>query len=118
MRLFIILFFTTIAYCSLGQQNLIIKVTGGENNIPVEAGISVKETGKGILTDTSGIGIINIASGGIYKLIISAVGYEEAERKISIPYISDTLRIELESVLEELEEVIVQIGRASCRERV
>ena len=113
MRLFIILFFTGISYCSLGQQSLIIKITGRANKIPVEASISEKETGKGIVSDTSGIGIINFVSGGRHTLIISAVGYEDAETKISIPYRSDTLKIELESLSEELEEVVIQSTRTS-----
>ena len=113
MRLFILLFFTyTSCYC-LGQQNLIIKVTGGENKIPVEASISGKETGKGIVTDTSGIAMINFVSSGTQTLTISAAGYEDSHTKISIPYTSDTLEIELESRSEELEEVVVQSTRTS-----
>ena len=45
--------------------------------------------------------------------VTSAVGYEEKQTKISIPYTSDTLEIELESSEHEMEEVVVQSTRTS-----
>src|SRR6185436_11102224 len=48
-----------------------------------------------------------------YSLIISSTGYEEKEMKITVPYSSDTLKIELENSEHEMEEVVVQSTRTS-----
>jgi outer membrane receptor for ferrienterochelin and colicins len=56
---------------------------------------------------------ISLTANGVYTLITSAIGYEEKETKISIPYPLDTLEIELESGEHEMEEVVVQSTRTS-----
>lgn len=113
MRLIIILVLSGFSFYSEAQQILQIKVTSGENRTPVSANIAIKGTAKGYVTDTLGTASITIETNGNYTLIISAVGYAEKETKISIPYTSDTLEIELESEEEELEEIIVQSTRTS-----
>ncbi|HEV8283596.1 MAG TPA: TonB-dependent receptor [Chitinophagaceae bacterium] len=95
------------------QQSVTIKVTGGENKIPVIASVLIKETNKGFSTDTSGIGVHRFLANGNYTLIVSAIGYEEKHIQISIPYSTDTLQIHLETTENELEEIIVQSTRTS-----
>lgn len=113
MRLFIILLLSGISFSSQAQQTLHIKVTGGENKTLISASILIKGTTQGYSADTTGIASISFATNGNYTLVASAVGYEEKETKITIPYTSDTLEIELERGEEELEEVIVQSTRTS-----
>lgn len=112
MRLIIIIVLSGISFYSTAQQTLFIKVTG-ENKVPVSASILLKGTTKGYTADTLGIVSVPFSAKGSYSLVISAVGYEEQETKIIIPYSSDTLAIELERSEEELEEVVVQSTRTS-----
>lgn len=113
MRLFIIILLSGISICCQAQQTLYIKVTGGESKTPISASLLIKGTTKGYSADTSGIASISFPSNDSYTLISTAVGYEEKKTKISIPYSSDTLEIELETSEEEMEEVIVQSTRTS-----
>lgn len=95
------------------QQSVKIKVTGGENKIPVAASIVIKETGKGVTADTLGAATINFSANGNYTLVVTAVDFEEKIIKITIPYTQEMLEIELEQGEEELEELIVQSTRTS-----
>ncbi|MEO5648003.1 MAG: TonB-dependent receptor [Chitinophagaceae bacterium] len=113
MRLFIILLLSASSFLSQAQQTLKIKVTGGEDKMPISASIVLKGTTQGYSTDTLGTTTISFPVNGSYTLLISAVGQEGKEEKISIPYNSDILEIALESSEEELEEVIVQSTRTS-----
>ncbi|MDB5192074.1 MAG: TonB-dependent receptor [Segetibacter sp.] len=113
MRLLVILLLSGISIYSEAQQTLHIKITGGENKAPLSASIIIKGITGGYLADTTGTTSISFTANGSYTLVTSAVGYEEKETKITIPYASDRLEIELESGEEELEEVIVQSTRTS-----
>jgi outer membrane receptor for ferrienterochelin and colicins len=113
MRLLIILLLSIAAIKSSAQQTLIIKITGGEEKLPVQASVVVNDTTKGYITDSTGITIISFPANGNYILSISAVGYEEKETSVIIPYSSDTLEIELGESEEEMEEIIVQSTRTS-----
>ncbi|MFN2456819.1 MAG: TonB-dependent receptor domain-containing protein [Chitinophagaceae bacterium] len=114
MRLFIIiLLLSGISFYSQAQQALRIKVTGGELKIPLASNISIKSTTKAYSADSSGIAIVPFEENGNYILVTSFVGYEEKVTKITIPYSSDTLFIELESSEQEMEEVVVQSTRTS-----
>ncbi len=113
MRLFIILLLTCIGIGSHSQQTLFIKVTAGENKMPVAATILIKGTTKGYSAGTSGIASILFSTNGTYTLITSAVGHEETQTKLTVPYSSDTLEIELEGAENELEEIIIQSTRTS-----
>jgi iron complex outermembrane receptor protein/outer membrane receptor for ferrienterochelin and colicins len=113
MRLFIIFIFIAISINTKSQQKLFVKVTGSESKIPVPSSILIKGTSTGFTTDTSGLANISFPLKGNYILITSAVGFEEKQTKITIPYIYDTLFIELENGEHEMEEVIVQSTRTS-----
>lgn len=113
MRLFIILLLAGFTMGSQAQQTLLIKVTAGENKTPLAASILIKGTGKGYAADTSGIASILFPDNGSYTLLTSAVGREEKETRITIPYTSDTLPIELEGAEHEMDEVVVQSTRTS-----
>jgi iron complex outermembrane receptor protein/outer membrane receptor for ferrienterochelin and colicins len=95
------------------QQTIFIKVTSKENKTPVSASIIIKGTTKGYSADSTGSTSILFSANGDYTLITSAVGYEEKETKITIPYPSDTVSIELENSHHEMEEVVVQSTRTS-----
>ncbi|HEX8676033.1 MAG TPA: TonB-dependent receptor, partial [Segetibacter sp.] len=114
MRLFIIIILLSgISNYTRAQQTLHIKVKGGKNKTPIPASIVIKGTTEGYSADTTGIASVSFATNGNYTLVASAVGYEEKETKVALPYTNDTLEIELESGEEELEEVIVQSTRTS-----
>lgn len=113
MRLIILLLLSGISFISKAQQTVHIKITGGENKTPVAASILVKGTTKGYSADTTGIVSVSFPANGDYTLVTTAVGYEEKETKITIPHISGTLEIELESSEHEMEEVVVQSTRTS-----
>src|SRR6187397_2595357 len=113
MRLLILLSFIISSYTSIAQQKLNIRITGGENNNAVTATIFIKGIGKYHSSDSTGHASISFPSNGNYVLTITAIDHEEKELKISIPYSSDTLFIELEGSEEEMEEVIVQSTRTS-----
>lgn len=113
MRLIITLLLSGITMCSQAQQTLYIKVAGGESKSPVASSILIKGTTKDYTTDSSGRAIVSFPANGVYTLVSSAPGNEEKEIKITIPYTSDTLEIELESNEEEMEEVVVQSTRTS-----
>jgi iron complex outermembrane receptor protein/outer membrane receptor for ferrienterochelin and colicins len=113
MRFFIITLIALISIRSNAQQSLFFKVTGGEDKSVVAATIVIKGTGRHYVADTFGITSISFNSNGSYTVVTSAVGHEERVSKITIPYPSDTLEIELESSENEMEEVVVQSTRTS-----
>jgi iron complex outermembrane receptor protein/outer membrane receptor for ferrienterochelin and colicins len=111
MRLLIIFLLSGVSVLSEAQQTILIKVTGGEDETPVAASILLKGTTKAYFTDSTGTTLISFSVNDHYTLITSAIGYEEKEIKINIPYTSDTLKIKLESSDHEMEEVVVQSTR-------
>jgi len=113
MRLYIILLLTCLPAISHAQQKLVIRIAGEENKRPVAASIRIKETKAGLTSDSSGIATFSFTNNGSYTINTSAIGYKENQTKISIPYDSDTLEIELEVEEHEMEEVIVQSTRTS-----
>ena len=98
---------------SIGQSKLIIKTIAANSQSAVLSTITVRETNKGVSTDSLGIGILSFPANGSFNLSISAIGYEKKELNVSIPFPEDTLKVELESKEHELEEVIVQSTRTS-----
>src|SRR5689334_1741154 len=113
MRLLIICILFAISLNTNAQQKLFVKVTGSESKTPVPSSIVIKGTSMGFTTDTSGLVNISFPLKGNYILITSSVGFEEKQTSITIPYIYDTLFIELENGEHEMEEVIVQSTRTS-----
>ena len=113
MRLFIIVLLSGFSLIGKAQQTITIKVTGGENKMPIAASIVLKGTTKGYSADSTGTVSISFLSNGEYTLVASAVDFVEKKIKITIPYSFDTLEIELESSEHEMEEVIVQSTRTS-----
>jgi outer membrane receptor for ferrienterochelin and colicins len=112
MRLIILLLLTAISFISIAQQKLCVKITG-ENKIPVSASILLEGTSKGYSSDSNGIALIPFTANGDYALVTSAIGYSKKETKVSIPYSSDTLEIELEGIQHEMEQIVVQSTRTS-----
>lgn len=102
-----------IAVSAQSQQMVKIKVSGEESKTPVAASIVIKETAKGVATDSTGTAVVNFPANGNYTLLISAVGYKEMSNKISIPYPEAILEIALEAEEEEMEEIIIQSTRTS-----
>jgi outer membrane receptor for ferrienterochelin and colicins len=113
MRLIILLLLTCTSFNSIAQRKLCIKITGRENKAPVTASILLKGTSEGYSADSNGIAFIPFTANGDYTLVLSAIGYSEKETKVSIPYSSDTLEIELEPMQHEMEEIVVQSTRTS-----
>jgi iron complex outermembrane receptor protein/outer membrane receptor for ferrienterochelin and colicins len=113
MRLLLILLSTGINIIANAQQAILIKVTARENKTSIAASILLKGTNRGYSADSAGTATVSFISNGNYILIASAVGYEEKEIKITIPYNADTLKIELESGEHEMEEIVVQSTRTN-----
>lgn len=113
MRLWITLLFTGIGLIIKAQQTVNIKITDGENKVPVPANVLLKGSAKGYAADTTGIVSVFFQSNGHYTLIVSSVGYEEKEIKITIPFNFGVLEIGLERGDHEIAEIIVQSTRTS-----
>lgn len=113
MRLLILFLLTGICFFSEAQQTIAIKVTSEEAKAPLAASILFKGATNGYSTDSTGTTYVPFPTNGSYTLIISALGHEEKEIKIAVPYSHDTLYIQLESGEHEMEEVIVQSTRTS-----
>jgi iron complex outermembrane receptor protein/outer membrane receptor for ferrienterochelin and colicins len=113
MRLLIVLILTGISFFGKAQQTIFIKVISEDDKAPLEASILFKGTKNGYSTDSTGTKSVLFQANGSYTLIISSLGYEEKEIKITIPYSSGTLEIKLERSEHEMEEVIVQSTRTS-----
>src|SRR5690349_16182570 len=108
MRQLIIILFMAISLLSKAQQNIVIKLTNKDDKTPIIASILIKGINKGYSTDSNGIESISFPASGNYTLVTTAVGYEEKETKITIPYSSDTLAIEMEISEEEMEDVVIR----------
>ena len=113
MRVFLITLLFSIHFIAEAQQKLHIRVASSKNNAPLAASILIRDTKTGFSSDTTGAVSISFPSNRNYTLVITAVGHDEKETSLRIPYPYDTLRITLESTEEELEEVIVQSTRTS-----
>jgi outer membrane receptor for ferrienterochelin and colicins len=113
MRLLILFLLTGISIISKAQQTIFIKITSQEDKTPIAASVVFKGISKGYSADSTGIVSVIFPASGDYTITVSAVGFEEKETKITIPYAKGTLEIELESSKDEMEEVIVQSTRTS-----
>lgn len=113
MRLLLLFLLTGISLASEAQQTLPVKIMDRENKLPVPASIYVKGATTGYTADSAGMASVVFPAKGNYTFIVSAAGYGEQENKITIPYTSDTLYIEMETEEHEMEEVIVQSTRTS-----
>jgi len=113
MRLYIFLFVFILPVMVLAQNRLIIKAMDADTRMPIAATVIVVQTKKGISTDSLGIGEMSFLDKGNFTLMVTAVEYIKKEIKISVPYISDTLEIQLEVVKDEMDEVVVQSTRTS-----
>ena len=113
MRVFLITLLFSIHFIAEAQQKLHIRVASSKNNAPLAASILIRDTKTGFSSDTTGAVSISFPSNRNYTLVITAVGHDEKETSLRIPYPSDTLRITQSEEEEELEEVIVQSTRTS-----
>jgi len=105
-----------VMFCALtltAQHNLKVKLIHAEERTALaSATVFIQSIKKTIIADSSGIALFNDLPAGKLKLIVSYAGFEEKEVTVDIPYIGDTLEVELEPGKEE-EEVIVQSTRTS-----
>ncbi|MEO7264318.1 MAG: TonB-dependent receptor plug domain-containing protein, partial [Ferruginibacter sp.] len=113
MRPLILLLLLVISLFGKAQQTLIIKISAGANQIPVNASVIIKGINKLSISDSLGHSRVYFPANGRYIIMISATGYEEKEEKIIIPYITDTLQVVLAINEHDMEEVIVQSTRTS-----
>lgn len=113
MKYFIVLFLLAAGFSTKAQQIVNVKIRNSETKEPVAASIIIKGTPNGYSTDSAGVAAISFPGRGVFFLITSAIGYEEKETKITIPYPADSVSIELVAGEEELEAVIIQSTRTS-----
>ncbi len=84
------------------------KITSSEGEPVAGANIAIKENQKGTSSDNNGKFIIQNIPPGKYTLIVSAVGYAEYEKQLSIQSgQTEKLEITLNTTTEELGEVVV-----------
>ena len=93
------------------QHSIHILVT--DNQAQPFAGATVQINNRTTtVADSLGVASFTLAS-GFYTLVISAAGYKERRLKIKLPYDSDTLRIALQAMENEEEEITVTATRSS-----
>lgn len=112
MRFIIILLLLAMSLCGRAQQKVIIQVINKEKN-PVAATISIKGNPKALTTDSTGLTSFYFPARGAFIVVVSAVGHEEKESTVSIPYPSDTLLITMEESQSKMDEIIIQSTRTS-----
>jgi len=120
-RLSLILFFSSIALFSVGQQRaLLIKVVDAKNNPVGFANISILskiDSTKITKTVTDSIGItkVNLAAKNTYTILVSAIGY----KKFSKDYLindQSSIAIKLIEDPTQLNEVVVKSTKALIRQ--
>ena len=115
MRLLNLLLLALLSFATNGQQSVYIKITGGENKRAVAASILLKNGhyNNGVTTDSNGVARVAFPTNALYIITVSAVGYEEKQIRLTIPASTDSLQINLENAVHEMEEVIVSSTRTS-----
>ncbi len=98
----------------LMSQNTVSFEIKEESGEPlVGASVKLQGTIKGTVSDTNGLARFNNLPDGKYEFVISFIGYENTEIKLSFPESNNkTIEIELEEG-EELEEVVIATTRSS-----
>jgi outer membrane receptor for ferrienterochelin and colicins len=108
--LYIFIILTNICFAQ-NQGSIIVKDSKTKEPL-IGAAVSVKGTKIGSTTDIDGKINLKGVTDGEQTIVISFIGYETSEQKITFP-ISADIEIFLESDEEELEEVVVSTTRIS-----
>ncbi len=113
---FIVLLVTMISQFSFAQNNVkgrvIDKLSGEALGF---ANIYLIEQNKGTLTDEQGKFIFSDLPKGRFKIQVSYIGYKTAIKSILTRDCQQELKIELEPVILETEEVVISGGRHSTQ---
>lgn len=113
MHVFIFIMSMCIGFSSVAQQTIYVKLTEKDKAAPIMANITIKSISLGLTSDSTGLAVLPIPSNGKFLLEVSATEFVSMTQRITIPYVGDTLHLQLESVEEEMDEVIVQSTRTS-----
>ncbi len=100
---------------SQAQQSIKILVTDSTTAEPITGAIlRVSETGSGAATDLDGLAILTLNDGS-FHIVVSFIGYEDAEKLIIVPMAVAEIRINLIAVENETGEVIISSSRTNSR---
>lgn len=111
MRVYISLLLLCGSMLCRAQQSVTIEVKNAENERPVSATVLVKGKGESSITVSNGRASIYFPANGNYTLMVTAIGFQQVEKIISIPYQLPVFEIQLQHEEEEMEEIIVQSTR-------
>ena len=103
------------ALSSFGQSRLQLQVKDTQQ-LPL-VGAVVHFMGKHYLTDSNGKVTIEKLTKGTLPIKITYLGYHDYEATISIP-IAQPYKVVMKETVSQLDAIMIEIGRASCRERV
>lgn len=109
--LFLTLLLVTTSLLANAQNNLSGHVYDDLNEPIPGATVTISKLSIGKVTDFNGFFSFNELSQGNYEIKISFVGYKEQVLKVSLP-LAKPLRIQLQSSLESISEVVVEATRA------
>jgi outer membrane receptor for ferrienterochelin and colicins len=108
--------FLVIVHFSLlvhSQNSIKVRVSAEETKLPLEkATVTIPESGRGAVTDSSGIAVLRNLPNGTFKLEISFIGYRRVKQMVRLPYPKDFVEITMEQDEDENSpEVIVSATR-------
>lgn len=106
-----------LTFSAQAQNTFKSIIKGGEEKLPLSgATVTWKEQAKSVVSDTTGLAIINDVSNGTQTFVISYVGFEEKTLTLTFPLAqNETIEIGLEEGEEEHEEEVVVTATRTSR---
>ena len=116
IRLFILFLSCFVAFSVMAQDGFVSGIVREPGDVVDFATVYLKKTNYGCMTDEKGVFEMRVPKGE-YLLVVSAVGYENVERKVVV-VAGETIRvnIQMKTAVTELEEVeVVSSGVSRVR---
>lgn len=96
----------------IAQNSITVKVISDEKEALIGTSVLIKNTTLGSETNFDGFATINNIPNGKQTLVVSFVGFETVEKKITFPTTKTQIIVELHEDEESLEEVVIQSVRS------
>ena len=116
IRLFILFLSCFVAFSVMAQDGFVSGIVRESGDVVDFATVYLKKTNYGCMTDEKGVFEMRVPKGE-YLLVVSAVGYENVERKVVV-VAGETTRVDIQmkTAVTELEEVeVVSSGVSRVR---
>ena len=98
---------------SIAQNTLTVKVISDEDKqVLFGASVHIKNTVNGTTTNSDGFATLSGISNGIQTLVVSYVGFEKVEKKLTFPLANDTIIIALHEDENTLETIVISSTRS------